>query len=159
MPKVARKRWTHRFDGAEGNIPSTATTGSFRDLEKIDGVTNYLRTLKDLKFNISMAMEVPTSGGTDECRGVLGLIYREKSLGATEVSYEDTQAFWRPVPWTMVGPESTSNGTIAFRTTIRWNRITIPENYTLAFVVLPFHQDSDVHYSLQAHWLEARKSM
>jgi len=156
MPK---KQWTHRFTYATGSIPTTATSGAFRDIENWDGTSNVLRKIKELKASVSMAIEVPTSGGTDDGCLNIGWHYREKSLGATEVSYEDPQIFWRPTPLTFVAPESTSNSTIALRHTLRWRRINIPENYTFRLVVLPFAVDATIHFSIQAHWMEQRENM
>jgi len=154
-----KKQWTHRFTNAQGSIPTSATAGSFRDLANWNGTTNVLRKIKELKVSVSIAMEVPTTGGTDECCIAVGWHYRELSLGATSVSYEDPQIFWRPVPLTFCGPESTSNSTIALRHTFRWRRINIPENYTFRLVVLPFVLDAPLHYGIQGHWMEQRENM
>ena len=156
MPK---KQWTHRFSNSQGAIPTSATIGGFRDLENWDGTSNVLRKLKEIKVLLSLAMEVPTTGGTDEVSMVVGWHYREKSLGATEVSFEDPQIFWRPVPFSFVGPQSTSNSTIAARHMFRWRAINVPENYTFRMVMIPWHMDANMHWAIQSHWMEQRENM
>lgn len=162
MPYPEKKRWTHRYDTANGSLATTWSASSWRVLEDISGATNFIRKIRGLRAHLALAMEDPAANQGDFEEGVwmFALAYRESSLGASVISVEDTQAIWRPQIVPFVTAKDFVTSSQSHRLTLRWSKLTIPENYTLSVVVSATTVNpSTVHYALAMHWLEQREAM
>jgi len=162
LPYPEKKRWTHKFDTNTGSLSTSWSANSWRSLDDISGATNQIRKIRGLKAHIALAAEDPGSSQNDfeEAAWMFSLIYRESSLGTSVISTEDTQLVWRPmiVPF-VVAKDFVTNSQSA-RFTLRWSKLTIPENYSLTVAVSATIQNPvTVHYSLAMHWLEQRSAM
>jgi len=157
-----KKRWTHRFDTVAANTSTSWSSNSWRDVERIQGVTNYIRKLKDIRAHICISAEDPTStqGDFEDCTVMFAWLYKEQSLGSSVVSTEDSQAVWRPQIVPFISSKDFVTTTQAHRMTMRWPRITIPENYELNLVISATAKfDVALHYNVGMHWMEQRTSM
>jgi len=162
LPYPEKKRWTHRFDTNSGSLATTWSANSWRSLDEISGATNQIRKIRGLKAHIALAAEDPSSAQNDfeENVWMFAMIYRESSLGASVISVEDTQAVWRPQIIPMVVAKDFVSSAQSARFTLRWSKLTIPENYTFGvYVSATAKNTTAVHYSLGMHWLEQRSAM
>jgi len=162
LPYPEKKRWTHRYDTNAGSLQNTWSANSWRSLDDISGATNQIRKIRGLKAHIALGVEDPGSsdGEFESGSWMFALIYRESSLGTSVISVEDTQLVWRPVIIPFVSPKEYVSNSQSARFTLRWSKLTIPENYTLSVCVSATAQNPlDAHYSLAMHWLEQRSAM
>jgi len=162
LPYPEKKRWTHRYDSGGGSLASSWSANSWRSLDDISGATNQIRKIRGLRVHMALAMEDPGSGDSDFEEGawIFALIYRESSLGTSVISIEDTQSVWRPMIIPFVSAKDFLTNSQAHRFTLRWSKLTIPENYSLTVAVsATAHNPLDVHYAYAMHWLEQRSAM
>jgi len=162
LPYPEKKRWTHRYDTNSGTLADTWSANSWRSLDDISGATNQIRKIRGLKAHFALAAEDPSStqGDYEESSWMFALIYRESSLGTSVISVEDTQLVWRPVIVPMISAKDWVTASQSARFTLRWSKLTIPENYSLSVCVSATAKNQfDVHYSLGMHWLEQRDDM
>jgi len=162
LPYPEKKRWTHRYDTNSGSLATTWSANSWRSLDDISGSTNQIRKIRGLKAHIALAAEDPSSSQNDfeENAWLFSLIYRESSLGTSVISVEDTQLVWRPVIIPMVVAKDFVTNSQSARFTLRWSKLTIPENYSLSVCVSATAKNvTTVHYTLAMHWLEQRSAM